>query len=60
MKFVLNHDEVDNNSVRSGGIGIVKKDFHPAYRNNEREKSQISSTFDPIFQAKMKPIDNIL
>ena len=29
------------NSVQSGGIGIVDKKFHPAYRKNEFEKQNI-------------------
>lgn len=46
MKKILNHNELDVISQRSGGIGIVKKEFLPTYRQNEREKSNISSTFD--------------
>ena len=63
MKEVLNHTEEDlrATSVRSGGIGIVKKDMLPAYRQNLREKSNISEiNYDPMFKAKMRPIDNII
>ena len=59
MKTILNHyGEKDASSQRSGGIAIVKKEFLPTYRQNEREKS--TSYFDPVFQAKMRPIDSIL
>jgi hypothetical protein len=45
---------------RSGGVAIVNKEYHASYRQNLREKSNISSTYDPLFQAKMRPIDTIL
>ena len=34
MKRILNHDDVDKTSFRSGGKGMVNKDLFPTYRKN--------------------------